>query len=70
MSALSYFSTTASGTLSIAGLEIVDSLFGSLFDSLFKRLTVYIDDLSIDDWSSILESSILSVSTIYIDDPI
>ena len=48
MSALSYFSTTASGTLSIAGLEIVDSLFGSLFDSLFKRLTVYIDDLSID----------------------
>ena len=70
VSALSYFSTTASGTLSIAGLEIVDSLFGSLFDSLFKRLTVYIDDLSIDDWSSILESSILSVSTIYIDDPI
>ena len=70
MSALSCFSTTASGTLSIAGLEIVDSLFGSLFDSLFKRLTVYIDDLSIDDWSSILESSILSVSTIYIDDPI
>ena len=34
------------------------------------RVTVYIDDLSIDDWSSILRSSILSVSTIYIDDPI
>ena len=28
-------------------------------------VTVYIDDLSIDDWSSIL-----SVSTIYIEDPI
>ena len=33
-------------------------------------VTVYIDDLSIDDWSSILRSSILSVSTIYIGDPI
>ena len=54
MSALSYFSTTASGTLSIAGLEIVDSLF--------KRPTVYIDD-----WSSILESSI---NDVYFNDPI
>ena len=32
--------------------------------------TLYIDDLRIDDWSSILRSSILSVPTIYIDDPI
>ena len=35
-----------------------------------SSVTVYIDDLSIDNWSSILRSSILSVSTIYIDDPI
>ena len=43
-----------------------------LFSSkpLLDKVTVYIDDLSIDDWSSILRSSILSVSTIYIDDPI
>ena len=27
--------------------------------------TLYIDELRIDDWSSILRSSILSVSTIY-----
>ena len=31
--------------------------------------TLYFDDLRIDDWSSILMSSILSISTIYIDDP-
>ena len=31
-----------------------------------NEVTVYIDDPSIDDWSSILRSSILSVSTIYI----
>ena len=30
LSVLSYFSTTASGTLSIAGLEIVDSLFSQM----------------------------------------
>ena len=32
-------------------------------------VTVYIDDLSIDDWSSMLASSFLSKSTIEIDDP-
>ena len=31
--------------------------------------TLYIDDLRINDWLSILRSSILSISTIYIDDP-
>ena len=38
-------------------------------DTYTHRVTVYIDNLSIDDWSPILRSSILSVSTIYIDDP-
>ena len=32
---------------------------------LLDKVTVYIDDLSIDNWSSILRSSILSVSTTY-----
>ena len=32
-------------------------------------VTVYIDDASIDDWSSMLASSFLSKSTIEIDDP-
>ena len=39
--------------------------FGNTYTSTNKLVTVYIDDLSIDDWSSILRSSILSVSTIY-----
>ena len=34
-----------------------------------NKNTLYIDDLRIDDWSSILRSSILSISTIWIDDP-
>ena len=56
------------------------SLHQTLFEQAFEKkekkqqksgwVTVYIDDLNIDDWSSILRSSILSVSTIYIDDPI
>ena len=33
------------------------------------EVTVYINDLSIDDWSSMLASSFLSKSTIEIDDP-
>ena len=56
------------------------SLHQTLFEQAFEKkekkqqksgwVTVYIDDLNIDDWSSILRSSILIVSTIYIDDPI
>ena len=34
-----------------------------------QMVTVYIDDASIDDWSSMLASSFLSKSTIEIDDP-
>ena len=41
------------------------------FESIMsvKVVTVYIDDASIDDWSSMLASSFLSKSTIEIDDP-
>ena len=43
-------------------------LFLGFVNSLFW-VTVYIDDASIDDWSSMLASSFLSKSTIEIDDP-
>ena len=42
----------------------------SRVEGIAGQVTVYIDDLSIDDWSSILRSSILSISSIDIDDPI
>ena len=41
----------------------------SLFAFILTLVTVYIDDASIDDWSSMLASSFLSKSTIEIDDP-
>ena len=42
---------------------------GALYGKHPFTVTVYIDDASIDDWSSMLASSFLSKSTIEIDDP-
>ena len=43
--------------------------FRGAFPPPMATVTVYIDDASIDDWSSMLASSFLSKSTIEIDDP-